>query len=62
VIAHQLEFHLSTDAVGAEVDNLVKTAKDALLSAAYALETFGNQRDQNSIVSRIMTRIARHGG
>jgi hypothetical protein len=38
VLAQQLEFHLSTDAMGAEIDRHVETAKDALLNAALALE------------------------
>jgi hypothetical protein len=38
VLAQQLEFHLATKASGAEVDMHVKSAQQALIEAAAALE------------------------
>ena len=38
VLAQQLDFHLSTEAMGTEVEHHVKIAKQALVDAAVALE------------------------
>jgi len=38
VLAQQLDFHLSTEAMGSEVDLHVEAAKEALIAAAAALD------------------------
>jgi hypothetical protein len=46
VLAQQLDFHLSNDSVGAEIDSCVQSAKRALLDAATLLErTEQNQQE-----------------